>query len=191
MENKLASHWDMELLKMAMLRHEETFRQQVHELHRLYRVQKQLMGRPGRRRSSAAGARKGGGRRRRQPRRALDLHLRLPADECVVVTPPPAEDGLELTLAIGSSGGRCQRRRRDEPERTGTATPLASESDISGGSGSLTASESSTDTGGSAPYQIQRAMTPAFRLQEATTVPKVKPPPRSPWLVQCVSLEMA
>jgi len=29
MENKLASHWDMELLKMAMRRHEETFRQQV------------------------------------------------------------------------------------------------------------------------------------------------------------------
>ncbi|CAD6213609.1 unnamed protein product [Miscanthus lutarioriparius] len=189
MENKLASHWDMELLKMAMRRHEETFRQQVHELHRLYHVQKQLMGGLSRPSSELSCRRQK--RRRRQPRRALDLHLPLPADECVVVTPPSAEDGLELTLAIGTSGGRCQRRQRDEPERTGTATPLASESNISGGSGSLTASESSTDTGGSAPYQIQRAMTPVFRLQEATTVPKVKPPPRSPWLVQCVSLEMA
>jgi len=155
--------------------------QQVHELHRLYHVQKQLMGGLSRPSSELSC-------RRQKRRRPADLHLRLPADECVVVTPPSAEDGLELTLAIGSSGGRCQRRRRDEPERTGTATPLASESDISG---SLTASESSTDTGGSAPYQIQRAMTPVFRLQEATTVPKVKPPPRSPWLVQCVSLEMA
>jgi hypothetical protein len=184
MENKLASHCDMELLKMAMLRHEETFRQQVHELHRLYRVQKQLMGGlsgP----SSELSCQRQIRRRRRQPRRALDLHLRLPADECVVVTPPSsAEDGLELTLAIGSSGGQGRRRRRDETESTGTATPLGSDSDFSGGS--LLTTSSSTDTGGSPPYQ--RAM-PAFRLQEATTV--AKQPPRSPWLVQCVSLEMA
>ncbi|EER93832.1 hypothetical protein BDA96_01G178600 [Sorghum bicolor] len=189
MENKLASHCDMELVKMAMLRHEETFRQQVHELHRLYRVQKHLM-----LSSELVSCRRQIRRRRRQqPRRALDVHLRLPADECVVVAPPPsADDGLELTLAIGSSGsgGRGRRRRRDEAdESTATATPpLASESDISGES--LLTTSSSTDTGGSPPYQIQRAM-PAFRLQEATTPVVKQPPPRSPWLVQRVSLEMA
>ncbi|KAL6894014.1 hypothetical protein ACP4OV_008112 [Aristida adscensionis] len=36
-------HSDKDTLKMAMLKHEETFRQQVHELHRLYRIQKLLM----------------------------------------------------------------------------------------------------------------------------------------------------
>ncbi|XP_066386049.1 uncharacterized protein [Miscanthus floridulus] len=36
-------HCDKDTLKMAMLKHEETFRQQVHELHRLYRIQKLLM----------------------------------------------------------------------------------------------------------------------------------------------------
>ncbi|KAL5209140.1 hypothetical protein ABZP36_004763 [Zizania latifolia] len=36
-------HYDKDSLKMAMLKHEETFRQQVHELHRLYRIQKLLM----------------------------------------------------------------------------------------------------------------------------------------------------
>ncbi|KAF8646050.1 hypothetical protein HU200_066013 [Digitaria exilis] len=36
-------HCDKDTLKMAMLRHEATFRQQVHELHRLYRIQKLLM----------------------------------------------------------------------------------------------------------------------------------------------------
>ncbi|KAG0458534.1 hypothetical protein HPP92_023300 [Vanilla planifolia] len=35
--------YDKECLKMAMMRHEETFRHQVNELHRLYRVQKILM----------------------------------------------------------------------------------------------------------------------------------------------------
>ncbi|OEL22159.1 hypothetical protein BAE44_0016822, partial [Dichanthelium oligosanthes] len=36
-------HCDKDTLKMAMLKHEETFRQQVNELHRLYRIQKLLM----------------------------------------------------------------------------------------------------------------------------------------------------
>ncbi|XP_042440576.1 uncharacterized protein LOC122025769 [Zingiber officinale] len=35
--------YDRECMKMMMMKHEETFRQQVHELHRLYRVQKLLM----------------------------------------------------------------------------------------------------------------------------------------------------
>ncbi|CAL4944533.1 unnamed protein product [Urochloa decumbens] len=36
-------HCDKDTLKLAMLKHEETFRQQVHELHRLYSIQKLLM----------------------------------------------------------------------------------------------------------------------------------------------------
>ncbi|XP_042435621.1 uncharacterized protein LOC122021571 [Zingiber officinale] len=35
--------YDRECMKMMMMKHEETFRQQVQELHRLYRVQKLLM----------------------------------------------------------------------------------------------------------------------------------------------------
>ncbi|GJN34965.1 hypothetical protein PR202_gb23682 [Eleusine coracana subsp. coracana] len=34
---------EKENIKIAMLRQEQTFRQQVHELHRVYQVQKQLM----------------------------------------------------------------------------------------------------------------------------------------------------
>ncbi|GER53757.1 hypothetical protein STAS_31300 [Striga asiatica] len=40
---KLLNHNDKEYLKMAMLKHEETFRDQLYELHRLYRIQKVLM----------------------------------------------------------------------------------------------------------------------------------------------------
>ncbi|GER30960.1 quinoprotein amine dehydrogenase [Striga asiatica] len=40
---KLLNNYDKEYLKMAMLKHEETFRDQVYELHRLYRIQKVLM----------------------------------------------------------------------------------------------------------------------------------------------------
>ncbi|KAK6151172.1 hypothetical protein DH2020_016104 [Rehmannia glutinosa] len=40
---KLLNHYDKEYLKIAMLKHEETFREQVYELHRLYQIQKTLM----------------------------------------------------------------------------------------------------------------------------------------------------
>ncbi|CAN6329561.1 unnamed protein product [Urochloa humidicola] len=36
-------HYDKELLKRTMLAHEATFRKQVYELHRLYKIQKELM----------------------------------------------------------------------------------------------------------------------------------------------------
>ncbi|KAK8686068.1 hypothetical protein V6N13_125095 [Hibiscus sabdariffa] len=42
MEN-LIRPYDMEYMRMAMLKHEETFKQQVYELHRLYGIQKALM----------------------------------------------------------------------------------------------------------------------------------------------------
>ncbi|CAN8264158.1 unnamed protein product [Cochlearia groenlandica] len=44
MENsKLLNPYEKQYMKMAMLKHEQTFKQQVYELHRLYQVQKILM----------------------------------------------------------------------------------------------------------------------------------------------------
>ncbi|XP_031279089.1 uncharacterized protein LOC116137528 [Pistacia vera] len=40
---KLLNPYDKEFMRMAMLKHEETFKEQVHELHRLYQIQKILM----------------------------------------------------------------------------------------------------------------------------------------------------
>ncbi|XP_009628086.1 uncharacterized protein LOC107805273 [Nicotiana tabacum] len=40
---KLLNPYDKEYMKMAMLKHEEIFREQVYELHRLYQTQKLLM----------------------------------------------------------------------------------------------------------------------------------------------------
>ncbi|KAM3363415.1 hypothetical protein P3S68_018269 [Capsicum galapagoense] len=40
---KLINPYDKEYMKMAMLKHEEIFREQVYELHRLYQTQKLLM----------------------------------------------------------------------------------------------------------------------------------------------------
>ncbi|GMH14828.1 hypothetical protein Nepgr_016669 [Nepenthes gracilis] len=43
MERKLFKSYDKEYMRTAMLKHEEIFKQQVCELHRLYRIQKILM----------------------------------------------------------------------------------------------------------------------------------------------------
>ncbi|XP_062101842.1 uncharacterized protein LOC133808238 [Humulus lupulus] len=40
---KLFKPYDKEFMKMAMIKHEETFKEQVYELHRLYQIQKILM----------------------------------------------------------------------------------------------------------------------------------------------------
>nr|GEV38445.1 hypothetical protein [Tanacetum cinerariifolium] len=41
--DKVVLPYDMKCIKMAILKHEETFKQQVHELHRLYQIQRMLM----------------------------------------------------------------------------------------------------------------------------------------------------
>ncbi|GMH25203.1 hypothetical protein Nepgr_027046 [Nepenthes gracilis] len=43
MEKKLFKPYDKQFMRTAMLKHEEIFRQQLYELHRLYRIQKILM----------------------------------------------------------------------------------------------------------------------------------------------------
>ncbi|KAK1441091.1 hypothetical protein QVD17_06929 [Tagetes erecta] len=41
--DKFVQPYDKECMKMAMLKHEETFKEQVYELRRLYQIQKMLM----------------------------------------------------------------------------------------------------------------------------------------------------
>ncbi|KAF3333869.1 hypothetical protein FCM35_KLT01560 [Carex littledalei] len=156
---------DKELMKMAMIKHEETFRQQVHELHRLYRIQKQLMrdvkstNELKRQRSSMSPP-----NHHSKPRRALNLQL--PADEYIVSTQDEHETELELTLAIG-----CTRKKRE-------GTPLASDS---GGS----FSSSSTESGG--PVNHEWVPLPVTDHVMVRSFDEIKNPP---WFVQCLSLRM-
>ncbi|KAL5217130.1 hypothetical protein ABZP36_017814 [Zizania latifolia] len=179
---KLVKQCDMEVMKMAMLKHEETFKQQVYELHRLYRVQKQLMSEL--KRSPDLNCRRRQRRKQQQlRRRALNLQL-LPASGYIVVgrareaTPPSREDELELTLAVGGGrAGRWNNKRRETSPFTSNCS-----------AGSLTTSSSSTDSDGALrpppPPPCPRAM--AFDLQDGmstTTQP--------PWVLQHLSLRMA
>ncbi|VAH94319.1 uncharacterized protein LOC125553535 [Triticum urartu] len=188
---ELVRQCDMEVMKMAMLKHEQTFRQQVHDLHRLYRVQKQLMGDQSGRPSSVLPCRQV--QRRRQHPRRPELSLQLPVDdnedEHTVVsagtgrlaTPPSteSEDELELTLAVGGGGvhggsRRSQRRRRE------------SATDCSGRRSPQTPSSSTDSDEALRPVQHRHQRATPCDLRGGVTVSK-----QPQWLVRCLSLRMA
>ncbi|XP_062204280.1 uncharacterized protein LOC133906406 [Phragmites australis] len=177
MMDKLVKQCDMEVMKMAMLKHEETFRQQVHELHRLYRIQRQLMSDLSRVELMSTR------RRSKQPRRALNLQL--PADEYIVsADEDDAGTELELTLAVGGGARRNSNSRRRQEQRNnagGASSPFAS--DCSGASllsPSPSSAEYYSDDVPAAihalPPPCQRAM--AFDLGEGMVRQQ------APWLVQ-------
>ncbi|XP_062213248.1 uncharacterized protein LOC133914111 [Phragmites australis] len=134
-------HCDRDTLKMAMLKHEETFRQQVHELHRLYSFQKLLMRDLTSQRNVSTSPNGGSTEHRRgtlglcayehryaargrgghvaatpTPRTALSLDVVAPAVG-YVRSPEEADEEtddeaeLELTLAVGGAGAGGGKKR--------------------------------------------------------------------------------
>lgn len=179
---------------------------QVHELHRLYRIQTQLMG------GDLSTGRQPRRRGNKQPRRALNLQL--PADEYIVGAADEDDDGcgtgaeLELTLAVGGrtgTGTGTARKnnviKRGEAKRNGAggfSSPFASDCSGSGGTSLSSSPPSSAEysegavgvalhgyPGVAAPPPYQRAMT--FDLGVA----EVMKQHQSPWqLVQCQYLSL-
>ncbi|KAG0468844.1 hypothetical protein HPP92_018172 [Vanilla planifolia] len=122
-------HHDKERMKKAMLEQEDTFRQQVHELHRLYRVQRQLMKEMTTNKvknmiskhmekaiSSCQPSYTDGHRERTKHHKMLALEL--PAEDYIkyngeVAADIEHENEIELTLATGSS-----QRKKEEVAHT-------------------------------------------------------------------------
>lgn len=155
---------EKEHIKKAIMRQEQTFRQQVHELHRVYRVQKQLMMEMqvvemNRAQASADTPTK------------LTVEIDRPQwySNSGEKKGPFVEDfDLELTLATG--GGR---RQQEKP----------SNSD-SGASGSLSNSDDS-EPGRRFP---ESNVTIRFQNESQRHDDQLM---QSPWLYQCLSLKMA
>ncbi|KAM0891545.1 hypothetical protein ACQ4PT_026349 [Festuca glaucescens] len=171
---------DMEVMKMAMLKHEETFRQQVHELHRLYRIQTQLMA------GDLSTRRQPRRPRSKQPRRILNLQL--PPDKYLVGAEDEDDEELELTLAVGGRTGKAPKKRGDAMYRAGGGFA----SDCSGGTSLSSSSPPSSAEyswgaagvalHGYAPLRRPCQRTMAFDLGMAEAMKQHQ----SPWqLVQC------
>ncbi|XP_074587928.1 uncharacterized protein LOC141843800 [Curcuma longa] len=92
--------YDRERMKIAMLKQEEIFRYQVHELHRLYKIQKLSMTRH---------------------HELLDLALPGPAKKNSTLTVELEESDLELKLAAGSDGAPSKKNRAQLANDSGSS----------------------------------------------------------------------
>ncbi|KAL0350518.1 UNVERIFIED_CONTAM: hypothetical protein Sradi_4201000 [Sesamum radiatum] len=124
---KLLNHYDREYMKMAMLKHEETFREQVYELHRLYQIQKMLM------KDIAKNKRKDPqyGNNCKQPEARLCLDLERPAEEFNApesggagkcrVSETEDDQGHDLELTLGPRSYRRSKltKAADPPSDSG------------------------------------------------------------------------
>ncbi|WCJ31366.1 hypothetical protein M5689_012866 [Euphorbia peplus] len=120
MENFL-NPYDKEYMRLAILKHEETFKHQVHELHRLYRIQKLLMRNiANERRPNSSQLQTTQDNNIHFADKKLDLETR-PSDHEDHHT--AAEDESEIELTLGPSN-YCKRRKNRK--NTG-GTPLTSD----------------------------------------------------------------
>ncbi|RWW88477.1 hypothetical protein BHE74_00002646 [Ensete ventricosum] len=167
------NQYDKEYLKMAIMKQEATFRQQVHELHHLYHVQQLLM------------------REMNNNTNNKDAHnrtpdLKLPAgefrgekDRNVSTTTVEAdrESDLELTLATGSSA-RGKRKETSSASDSGSSFSSSS-TQQSGGT--------KRSSNGSGQCQV-RDMRFQRGIEERMREDGIKQPP---WFSRCLSLNMA
>ncbi|KAH0697432.1 hypothetical protein KY290_015297 [Solanum tuberosum] len=110
---KLINPYDKEYMKMAMLKHEEIFREQVYELHRLYQTQKLLMknmsnstNRPQQDHHHQVVVNHLDSNKKITGRQCIDLEIKPNTDEEHIAE----SDELELTLGLSSYNVRRRRK---------------------------------------------------------------------------------
>lgn len=115
---KLINPYDKEYMKMAMLKHEEIFREQVYELHRLYQTQKLLMKNMSTSTNRPQQVMKDhhqvvvnhlDSNKKITARQCIDLEIRPNTDE-EHIAESAGEDELELTLGLSSYNVRRRRK---------------------------------------------------------------------------------
>ncbi|KAF7809910.1 uncharacterized protein G2W53_036653 [Senna tora] len=181
---KLVKPSDKEFMKMAMLKHEEIFREQVYELHRLYRIQKMLMKNMENRNLKNAISlaqtthHHHHHHKDAQKRPEIKFDLERPAEDHIAesdgdgVVEIIEETEIELTL------GPSNYNRRKKVD-----TPLTSDSGNS---------LSSSSTGSSHIHKTPRAedlggIRNSFDIEERSRQERLKQPP---WLFQVLSMNM-
>ncbi|CAN6338420.1 unnamed protein product [Urochloa humidicola] len=156
---------EKEHIKMAMLKQEQTFRQQVHELHRVYRVQKQLMMQMQVAETKNYGNITADGETESTVKLGRQKWQRSSGEEATL-----AEDfNLELTLATGDG-----RRKQEKPSNSDSEATISSSTSAESEPGQRFVPENVT--------------TLRFQNESNRHDDKVM---QSPWLYQCLSLKMA
>ncbi|KAG8384293.1 hypothetical protein BUALT_Bualt04G0103300 [Buddleja alternifolia] len=172
---KLPNHCDKEYMKMAMLKHEETFREQVYELHRLYQIQKILM------KDIAKNPRNNNPHYGLETKQCLDLerpveefNYQKTSGKCKVISQIEDDQMHDLELTLGPT---CYYHRKIK-----AAEPAAFQSDSG-------PSFSSSSTTGSSHIKrtTSRSVTREELLSQLSNQDRLNSPP---WLFQALSLNM-
>ncbi|XP_062202552.1 uncharacterized protein LOC133904919 isoform X2 [Phragmites australis] len=160
---------EKEHIKMAMLRQEQIFRQQVHELHRVYRVQKQLMMQMQVTEMNSYGNTTA----KTQTEPTVKINHQQWSGNSGEKSEKKAtlvEDfNLELTLATGAG-----RRKQEKPSNSDSEATMSSSTSAESESGRRFVAESN--------------VTIRFQNENNRHDDQVM---QSPWLYQCLSLKMA
>ncbi|CAN4079757.1 unnamed protein product [Withania somnifera] len=135
---KLINPYDKEYMKMAMLKHEEIFREQVYELHRLYQTQKLLM----KNMSSTSRSQQfmeehqvvnhhiNFDSNKKAARQCIDLERRPGDDEHIAESVGEDENELELTLGLSSYKNRRRKTASAPSFSSSNSTGSANSSHI-------------------------------------------------------------
>lgn len=204
---RLLKPYDKEYMKMAMLKHEETFKQQVYELHRLYRIQKTLMMKTSTDQNSKP---KGQNQERWDSRSGISLNqmmnnnihqkpppeldLEQPAEEYVMECDGDGEleieDENEIRLTLGPTSYYRRRKKAETPPSSDSGPSFSSSSgtDISreetrGQKWGLTMVPDSN-------YGFQSARKNSFDVEEEQLSLSQDRLQQAPWLFQSLRLNM-
>ncbi|KAJ4755483.1 V-type sodium ATPase catalytic subunit A [Rhynchospora pubera] len=129
------NQYNKEYMKLAMLKQEETFRYQVQELHRLYKVQKSLMT------EAKTFQVKKQGENETCSSKSSDSNpyqIRLVSEEQVrkpnIKLESDEDADLDLTLAIGSTTTRSKKKKKEASFTSDSGTSFSSSSNETEGS---------------------------------------------------------
>lgn len=187
---KLIKPSDKEFMRMAILKHEETFREQVYELHRLYQIQKTLMKnvengrvvqvtqRGWNMKNAISLAQATNHLKDTQKKPEIKFDLERPAEEYSAESDGDEVeiiDESEIELTLGPSSYYNRRKRVDTPLTSDSGHSLSSSSTVSSHINKTTREDSS-------------GMRNSFDdLAERSSQERLKQPP---WPFQVLSLNM-
>ncbi|CAN1191246.1 hypothetical protein LINPERPRIM_LOCUS39679 [Linum perenne] len=192
--------YDKECMRLAMLKHEETFKEQVYELHRLYRIQKLLMrntDKPNRSRPPPNYSQNGFSfiptttTTTTNPDEKLELEESNGEKELII-----DECEIELTLGPTSYGSKRARRKKvpetETPPLTSESAGPSSFSSSSTGSSQINRKNSN---GRSSSITISNVDNGQMRLEQHDRLKQQQQQQQQqqsqpPWLFQVLSLNM-
>ncbi|XP_004509078.1 uncharacterized protein [Cicer arietinum] len=197
---KVVRSCDKEYMRMAMLKHEETFKEQVYELHRLYRMQKILMQNMEARRGvevkeqqewylkSAISLTQNANHKTLQKKAQIKFDLERPAEEDIAESDNEGLENIdetEIELTLGPSSYINRSKKVETPVTSYSGHSLSSSS--TGSSDINKTRRSRTHHHHHQREESHGIIRKSFDIEEQLRQERLK---QSPWFFQVLNLNM-